>query len=146
MLHLDVFRTVQYRPPSSLFKKLLPRTLKILIREEVVLPKKTYRIELSLIGDAAMTALNIRHHRKNRPTDVISLSYFERKGNDEFAGEIFIALPYAKRQAAAIGQSLQEELRFLFVHGLLHIFGYDHQKPKEEAEMLRLTYEILKRK
>lgn len=93
-----------------------------------------------------MTELNKRHHKKNRPTDVISLSYFSKNMKDLFVGEIFICLPFAKKQAKQIRQSLNEELRFLFIHGLLHVFGYDHKKPREEARMKELTYRIIGRK
>ena len=64
----------------------------------------------------------------------------------DFIGEIFISVPFACVQAKKIGQPLREELRFLFIHGLLHLFGYDHQKLAEEKEMLQLTYKILGRK
>ena len=58
-------------------------------------------------------------------------------------GEILICLPQAQRQAEQIGNTLKRELSFLFVHGLLHLLGYDHMKPEDEAIMFPLQDRIL---
>jgi probable rRNA maturation factor len=58
-------------------------------------------------------------------------------------GEILICLPQAKRQADEIGNSLERELSFLFTHGLLHLLGYDHMTPEDEAIMFPLQEKIL---
>ena len=60
-------------------------------------------------------------------------------------GQIVISVPAAQRNADEMNQSLEEELRFLFIHGLLHILGYDHQTTPDETEMMTLAYEILGR-
>ncbi|MFA6436055.1 MAG: rRNA maturation RNase YbeY, partial [Candidatus Gracilibacteria bacterium] len=60
-------------------------------------------------------------------------------------GQIFISIPTARRNAKTMKQSLEEELQFLFVHGLLHLLGFDHQTPEQEKEMLKYAYKILGR-
>lgn len=60
-------------------------------------------------------------------------------------GQIFISIPTARRNAKAMNQSLEKELQFLFVHGLLHLLGYDHQTSAQEKEMLKNAYRILGR-
>jgi probable rRNA maturation factor len=52
-----------------------------------------------------------------------------------YLGDILIALPFARRQAADLGRELKAELRLLAVHGTLHLLGYDHAEPEEEAIM-----------
>lgn len=52
-----------------------------------------------------------------------------------YLGDIIIALPYTRRQAATLGRRLRDELRLLTVHGVLHLLGYDHAEPDEEASM-----------
>lgn len=149
MLNLDLYNKTTTHIQEKIFLNLLGSAEKMLIREKKIKKNEVYLLELSLVGNKTITDLNKLYHKKDRPTDVISLSYFEpgvKKRKDEFAGEIFISLPYARAQAKQIGQSLEEELRFLFMHGLLHVFGYDHMVPKEEAHMLGLTYKILGRK
>lgn len=145
MLHLEIHNQTRSHIPKGIFIKLLVSAEKNLLKAKRILPRKNYRLELALIGESFMRSLNRKYHKKDRPTDVISLSYFSRLMQDDFTGEIFICLPFAQKQAKKIGQSLTEELRFLFIHGLLHCFGYDHKKQRDEAYMKNLTYRILRR-
>ena len=98
----------------------------------------------------------------DRPTDVVSLEYkpeelisFEDLGLededlaglmdefDTYIGELYISIDRAREQAAEYGHSFEREMGFLAVHGFLHINGYDHYTPQEEAEMFGLQEEIL---
>ena len=58
-------------------------------------------------------------------------------------GEIYISFDKAREQALAYGHSLDRELKFLFVHGLLHLLGYDHMTKEDEKIMFALQDEIL---
>ena len=146
MLHLDVYNKTRTSVSNKLFKELLCPAAKIISHDQKLVRAREFFLELSLVANEQITQLNAFYHNKNYPTDVISLSYFEEKMPDTFLGEIFICVPYARQQAQKIKQPLTEELRFLFVHGLLHLFRYDHKKPREEAHMKLLTYRILGRK
>jgi rRNA maturation RNase YbeY len=53
-------------------------------------------------------------------------------------------VPTAARQAAELGHALEQELRVLLIHGLLHLLGYDHERgPEAAAEMARREAELL---
>ena len=54
---------------------------------------------------------------------------------DAYLGDILIALPFTRRQAAELNRPLAAELRLLTVHGVLHLLGYDHAEEAEEAAM-----------
>ena len=58
-------------------------------------------------------------------------------------GEIFICVPRALQQAQEIGNTPERELSFLFVHGLLHLLGYDHMTQEDEDVMFPLQEKIL---
>ena len=59
-------------------------------------------------------------------------------------GDIYICDEVCVNQANEYGHSIRRELAFLFTHGLLHLFGYDHVNSKEEEEvMFKLQDEIL---
>ncbi len=111
-----------------------------------------YEIDVSLVDDETIHQINRDYRNVDRVTDVISFAFNDDKDprdailNPEvprMLGEILICLPQAKRQAEQIGNTLQRELSFLFVHGLLHLLGYDHMKPEDEAVMFPLQDKIL---
>lgn len=111
-----------------------------------------YEIDVSLVDDETIHQINRDYRKVDRVTDVISFAFNDDKDpknailNPEvprMLGEILICLPQAKRQAEAIGNTVQRELSFLFVHGLLHLLGYDHMKPEDEAIMFPLQDKIL---
>ena len=100
-------------------------------------------LSVLLTGDSEMKKLNSTFRNVSRTTDVLS---FPSKGGPGPAtlGDIIISLPTARRQAKAIGSSLERETLFLLVHGLLHILGYDHERSKKSAaEMERLQKRLM---
>lgn len=123
------------------------RQWRALIREarrRIRFPKHVV-ITIGIVGDRTMQRLNSAYRGKQKTTDVLSFCYNKTKTSLE--GDIIISLPQARRQARVIGHTISEELFFLFVHGLLHLFGYDHEKSrKEERRMFALQDVILGRK
>lgn len=95
-------------------------------------------VEISLLycGDDEIQALNRQYRRKNMPTDVLSFALNERCGDRLVLGDIVISLPTASRQSASAGAALNEEVRLLFCHGLLHLLGHDHRTRAEESAMI----------
>ncbi|MBI4994400.1 rRNA maturation RNase YbeY [Candidatus Peregrinibacteria bacterium] len=154
MLKLDFYNHTKRRAPKNLFARLLKTAERVLIKEKKMISAQKFCIETSLIGNALMARINKKYRHKKCPTDVISLSYFRRSRGARFSsaservsrtfiGEIFICMPYAVKQARKLKHTLNKELQFLFIHGLLHIFGYDHGNKEEFEKMQRLTEEIL---
>lgn len=113
-------------------------------------------IEISLLftDDLEIQELNAQYRHKNCPTDVLS---FPLEGDLQSAsasmlwheqatlllGDIIISLEMAQRQADKYNHSLEREICFLFVHGLLHLLGYDHLTTQDEAEMRSLQTAVL---
>lgn len=107
-------------------------------------------ISLTLVNDQKIHEINKQYRNIDRPTDVISFAYNDQnekvvvsKGVPNDLGEITISIDTAKRQAEEYDHSLKRELCFLFLHGLLHLLGYDHHTPVEEKVMFSLQDEIL---
>lgn len=120
-------------------KKLFTDILKTLPK---IVPKPVQKeVELLLTGNKEIHLLNKTYRGKDRPTDVLSFG-LEDPVN---LGQLVISVERAEEQAKELGQSLEEELRFLFAHGLLHLLGYDHEKPDEEKLMIQKTYQLLGR-
>jgi probable rRNA maturation factor len=83
--------------------------------------------------------LNANYRNKNKPTDVLS---FELKDVDMF-GEIYISLQRATIQARRFGISYDEEILRLFVHGLFHLQGYDHEIESEREKMEKMEQKYI---
>lgn len=128
------------------YNKLLEKTLK-----HLQLHFEPY-VSVTLVDNEFIHNLNRDYRHIDRPTDVISFAFLD--GNDEkdkifqsgenvVLGEIYISFDKAREQAASYGHSLDRELKFLFVHGILHLLGYDHMNPDDEKIMFALQDEIL---
>ena len=93
--------------------------------------------------------LNRRYRDEDAPTDVLSFNTdfdgLRRPDGRAELGEIIIALPVAARGARSRAVPLADELALLTVHGTLHLLGYDHEEPADDAEMKRLERTALAR-
>lgn len=99
--------------------------------------RKSFRAQINLIftDDETIRKLNKLHRRKDKATDVLSFTLDPPNSKDGVFGEIYISVPTAARQAAAYGGTITEEYLRLVCHGMLHLFGYDHQNQKGERVM-----------
>jgi probable rRNA maturation factor len=107
-------------------------------------------VSVTLVDDPAIHELNREHRNVDRPTDVLSFSQLEGEemasvppGEPLPLGDLVISLERCKEQAEEYGHSFERELGFLVAHGMLHLLGYDHQTPEEEAVMMAKTEEVL---
>lgn len=98
-------------------------------------------VSLSIVDDAEMRTHNAQWRDIDAVTDVISLEC-ERPDDPDLApgepcelGDILLAPAYITAQATSFGTTPQDECRLLFVHGLLHLLGYDHLED-DEAELM----------
>ena len=114
--------------------------------------KINYEVDVSLVDNEQIQKINNQYRGVDRITDVISFAFNDDKSelgkiNDNdvprLLGEIFICVPRALEQAKEIGNTSKRELRFLFVHGLLHLLGYDHMKKEDEEIMFPLQEKLL---
>lgn len=108
-------------------------------------------VAIVVVEEAAMEQLHIQWMGEPGPTDVLSFPMDElRPGRDNevseegILGDIVLCPTVAEKQAKDAGHSVMDELQMLTVHGLLHLLGYDHAEPEEEAEMFGLQGDILK--
>jgi probable rRNA maturation factor len=92
------------------------------------------RVTVILTDDAEIRRLNRTYRHLDRATDVLSFPVDEGDHPD-LLGDIYISIDRARDQAARYQVSLTEELRRLVVHGLLHLFGYDHHNAPDRQRM-----------
>lgn len=95
------------------------------------------RVYVLLTDDDTIEHLNQQYRRKKKPTDVLSFPAAQHSyhGKTPIAGDLAVSLETATRQAAEHGHSLQDEVKVLLLHGLLHLHGMDHEK--DSGQMAR---------
>lgn len=101
-------------------------------------------VNLIITGGPDIKALNRRFLKHDRLTDVIAFNYPPSPAPGAVWGEVYVCLPVARRQAAALGHSLVTELLVLAAHGALHLAGMDDATPQARAKMNGKTAQILK--
>ena len=122
-------------------KKRLERITETFLKDYKLAGKE---VSLAVIGDAAMRRFNLSYRGYDKTTDVLSFSN-ESPYQPELLGEIIISYPQIKRQAVEAGKSVRSELEFIFVHGLLHLAGYDDAKEPDRLHMIALGEAFLNR-
>jgi probable rRNA maturation factor len=100
-------------------------------------------LSVSLVDDYEMRALNRTYRDIDRPTDVLGFAFQEGREfpktdlQPDLVGDIVISVETAARQAERRKMSLQKEVEDLFIHGILHLLGYDHTISREKALEMR---------
>jgi probable rRNA maturation factor len=113
-------------------------------------------VELGLViaTEERVKQLNRDYLGRDEPTDVLAFSASEEAGTDFppfvqppdgilHLGEVIISYPQAIIQAEEHRHSIKRELAILIIHGVLHLLGYEHDKPELERQMRTREAEIL---
>lgn len=107
-------------------------------------------VSVVLADDPYIREINRDYRGKDRATDVLSFALNEGDepdiidGPEELLlGDIIISLETAERQAGEFGHSLERELAYLTVHGMLHLLGFDHEDEAERQTMRREEERVL---
>jgi probable rRNA maturation factor len=92
-------------------------------------------VNILLTDDGEIRELNRTFRKKDKPTDVLSFPPAPEV-EQEFSGDIAISVEYAARSAQSFELELQQELKILILHGLIHLSGHDHEI--DDGEMARI--------
>ena len=115
--------------------------LKAIAKELNLNPKGTIVIKLG--NQEESERLNRQYLEKDYPTDVLSFPFNEKLPEGFYVGDIFICYPIAQNQAKENNITPEEELFRLMVHGLLHLYGYDHEN--DSGQMLSLQEQLVEK-
>ena len=129
------------------------RIAQTVLGSEGVVPP--YEVSLVFTDSETVQKLNRDYRGVDETTDVLAFCMLPQKEADSsFAlppdgvtrpGEVIISYPQAVEQAKEQGHSTERELALLVIHGILHLLGYDHKEPEEEAKMRTREKELLEK-
>jgi len=95
-------------------------------------------VSVAFVDNKKIKELNNQYRNKNEATDVLSFPM-----DNEILGDIIISVERAVAQAEEYGHSVKRELAYLTVHGILHLFGYDHHNKDEKDQMRQKEERVL---
>ena len=121
------------------------------LKRQLQLGKREFNV--CFVDDNAIRQLNLAHRGKNQSTDVLSFAWHETgearaSGSSRFAkhgglanflGDIVISVETAQRNAEIENHTTLSEIRWLILHGVLHLLGYDHEKDNGQMIALELA-------
>jgi probable rRNA maturation factor len=108
--------------------------------EEILSTLTAQEVELSLCDNNTIATLNLEHRGKDKPTDVLS---FPLVSDFDFMpiGSVVISIDKAQEVSQSLGHSVDDEISLLFIHGVLHLLGYDHED--DEGQMRAKELELI---
>ncbi len=136
------------------YRRLAREVYKILGQREKL------RAELVFLNEDEMMRLNSMARHVDKVTDVLSFPSldgirgrvvtaeefpYETEGNYVYLGSIAVCGKRAAEQASEYGHSTERETAYLVLHGLLHLFGYDHITDEDKAEMRALEKAVIRK-
>jgi probable rRNA maturation factor len=120
--------------------------------ENVVMPRSQMELNLnreiclSFCTESEIKDLNHNFRNKDSVTDVLSFNFQDLQNTGELQplGDVIICTTRAQEQAWELGYTLRRELIFLFIHGILHLLGYDHEREEDAEKMFNLQKQVIK--
>ena len=119
-------RTIDSKKVSNIAKKVI---------EKELADTEIGSLNILLTDDAEITSINKQFRNKEESTDILSFGYGLE---EEPIGDIVISLERISEQSQEFGNSFEEELLYITIHGVLHVLGYDHEGYDTEDEEIFL--------
>jgi probable rRNA maturation factor len=106
-------------------------------------------LSILLVDDQRIQDLNREYRHKDTPTNVLSFSMREGDFADvspDLLGDVVISMDTAAAEAEKAGISLGRHMTWLLIHGILHLFGFDHEQSQPAADEMESRTAILMEK
>jgi len=117
------------------------QTLNLSLLESIADTLTQRDIELIICDDATITKLNREHRKVDASTDVLSFPLAGEHAHLPL-GAVVISHDHVRRKADELGHTAEEEYALLFIHGLLHLLGYDHET--DEGTMREREHDLIR--
>jgi probable rRNA maturation factor len=131
--------TIEHGPWEGVRRAEILRRTRAMIR---LLQLDKAEVSFVLTDDKRIHQLNKIYRAKDRPTDVLAFAMHEGEFGalaGHVLGDVIVSVPTARKQAAAAGKPLLEEVTMLLAHGLLHLLGWDHDTAAKDRRMQKET-------
>jgi probable rRNA maturation factor len=146
-IHCDVVRESRAWDGSVPGDRLIRQAIATAVETAGLVHARDAELCVLLSNDERVRRLNAAWRGQDRPTNVLSFPAVarDRIAAAELLGDVVLAYETVEREARETGRSFQHHFVHLLVHGVLHVFGYDHGNDEEADGMERMETAILAR-
>lgn len=140
------FQSMLVRLAQATVENLIQLRPKHLSAQQLRAMGESGTLSVVLVSNSTIRKLNKLWRHEDKATDVLSFPLTLNQAGEDLPfelGEIVISIEKAQKQAIELGHSFKREMAFLFVHGFLHILGFDHVTKRQEKEMFSRQSRIL---
>ena len=140
-----IFIEINEKFRNQISRSLIVQTAGIALVHQSIPQQDTLSIVIT--DDNQIHELNYQYRRVDSPTDVLSFpgGYLDPENDSTYLGDVIISFPRAQAQAEERGHTTQEEIQLLIIHGILHLFGFDHENHDDKTIMWAAQDEILEK-
>lgn len=128
---IEINNLTRSRVDEALLRRLAQAVLKGEKRGEV-------NLSVALVGAKRAAELNKKYRKKDKAANVLSFPTGNGRipsGIEGYLGEVVLCPSQVRKDAKKYGMMFEQALAWMFVHGILHLLGYDHKKEKEAKQM-----------
>ena len=100
-------------------------------------PKKKISFSVMLSNNPKIKKLNFFYRKKNKPTDILSFPLNKKIGQKFYLGDIIISYNFMNDSKSKKNSIFEERVIKTFIHGFLHLLGYDHIKNHDHKKMVK---------
>ena len=129
-MHIEIINQTKSKIPKKFVQDWTKKIYKNLNTQKIL--KKEKDLIVVFVTSAKMKKLNSQFRGKNKHTDILSFEPIEESS----LGELVLCLPVLKKQAKDHKLSLNHEIGYMLIHGILHLLGYDHETSAKDAKRM----------
>ena len=146
MINIDVFSEEKAWSKKLKKKELFFKKICSLFPKKYQFPNKRVSLTLLLSNNRCIKKLNKDFRKKNKPTDVLSFPLTKKKliNKTTYIGDIIISYNFMNKPKSQNIKNFKEKLIKTFIHGFLHLLGFDHIKDKDYKKMIYEEKKIYK--
>ena len=137
----DHYKTIPEPFKKKEIKKLIDVVLEKIGSKELA----NGQINIKYTSEEEISMLNEKFYNKRGVTNVLAFTNNQEtpESNDKLIGEIAICISQIEKEAKMYKKAVETRLKHMIVHGVLHLFGFDHQKKGEQIEMEQVEDDII---
>jgi len=123
---------------NNLSKRLLDKRFFSTVAKKVLSGenRETENLSLAFVEKKEIKNLNKKFRKKDKPTDVLSFELRPTGYPEKYLGEIIICPEVVEENAIKYNSNFKNEMTKVFVHGILHLLGYDHEKSNKDEKLM----------